>query len=334
MKPKLLCIAFLAFLSAQGDSQADATVVVQSSALSTNLTSGGAPLTSDYTFELGCFTNNFVPTPSNTAEWLLNWVPLSDATGDPIPAATVPYNDNEVGGPFLPGTKVNNFEISAPFSHNISPFSIGVTFYIWGFDNRTEDGASEWILISDPSWDWPEATLGEPTQLTFTVASATTAVIGALNNGNVEMQTASVLVSNSLLPHYEQWMNLYFTPAQLEDENQMNDVWGVLADPDNDNISNLVEYLTGTSPVVGISLPQFSVWIDEGLYYFKYDRLEDAPGAIDHAEWSTDLANWHTTGIIENIVPGDEGMESVISSILMPEDGRIFMRLQVERVLD
>jgi hypothetical protein len=335
MKPHILQkFFFAAALAAATHSVADTTLVVSSTPLSSNITSQGLPLDSSFTFELGTFISGFVPDADNTTEWLSNWIPLSDASGDPVPEATVQYNDEAAPSPpYSPGTKVNNFDISVALSHNTSPFTAGSKFYVWGFNNRTEDGPGEWILITDNLWVWPVSSPNQPGFVVADLGENSSSIYGYLFVEAVEMQTDSIFITNVTLSPYESWLTENFPPEVLEDELLMDSVWGVLADPDSDGYSNIIEYFTQTSPTGEHSHPEFSSEASGGMFHYTYTAYINAVGAAGTVEWSTDLVNWSSEGITETAVE-DEDFVTITASVPMPEDGRIFMRLSVERELE
>ena len=127
------------------------TILVTSTPTATNLTSTGQALDSTFTFELGAFTGNFVPTIENVGEWLQYWTPVTDSSGTPLPTATVGYDDSAIPDTD-PQLFMNSFTMEVILDHNNSPFLANTQAYIWGYNNRTTGG--EWILIKEPAWQW------------------------------------------------------------------------------------------------------------------------------------------------------------------------------------
>ena len=186
---------------------------------SVNLTSAGAPMDGQMTFELGVFVTGFTPTAANAAQWAANWRQAQVAF----------YN-----------VELSYFTGSHPVTSNAAPFAAGTKGYIWGHDGNCTGG--EWILMSAPSWTWPTL---NPLELpvNWTVSTATQFITGQGNASGFQMKSAS---ASAPLPatSWDTWRSRMFTPEQLLDPAFS----GPDADPDHDEITNLAEYALGGNP--------------------------------------------------------------------------------------
>jgi hypothetical protein len=178
---------------------AEVSITFSSTPNGLNQQSDGSPLDTSFTFELGTFTDGFVPSSSNTDMWSDKWSPLSDATGSTEPGAITNYRT--INGLF--GETYDGFNSTADLAHNDDPFETSDQGYIWGYDSRGA-GQNEWVLItndgtnpSDDPWLFPNTGgiggFGEA----WDVAGADHAILGDINflddkNDFISLQTASV----------------------------------------------------------------------------------------------------------------------------------------------
>ena len=196
-----------------------------STADSVNLTSTGAAMTGQMVFELGVFDAGFTPTAENVALWASKW----------HRARLAFYNakNRYVAGSF-------------PVTSNAGPFAVGARGYLWGHDGSCATGES--LLLSSPGWMWPSTNPLE-FPVSWTVDTATQAVIGQFKQAGFHMKTAAVTAPLPVLT-YAEWRDRAFSTAQLADSG----VSGPLADPDGDGFSNLVEFAFGGVPLLVDSL--------------------------------------------------------------------------------
>jgi hypothetical protein len=185
-----------------------------------NEDSEGQALTSDLIFELGSFGSGFVESDKST--WAGAWKALD----------RVRYHEDD-----------SAFGKTTVFSQNSSDFAIGQRAYIWGF--RPSGPVSEWILISDPSWTWPNATSPLSFPRNWLVASATESLVGMINSSGNQMKTEAITEATPLIP-WPSWLAISFDESELSDPLSS----GPLADPDQDGLANQLEYFLGGHPKV------------------------------------------------------------------------------------
>jgi hypothetical protein len=105
------------------------------------------------------------------------------------------------------------------------------------------------------------------------------------------------------------------------------------ADPDNDGISNLLEFtLGGGNPVVSSQaiLPtQATVGADQVLSYKRNDESE-APATTQFGQWSTDLGSWTD---VTPVLVNENGTLPDDMTVTVPNSnavaGKLFLRLKV-----
>lgn len=183
--------------------------------------SSGASLPDGYQFQLGVFTNGFVPLASNAADWKDNWTGLT--VGE--------YNST-----------LSALSESYQVDDNPAPFTKGVQLYCMGF-KVTASGSSEVFLATDSSWEMPDsAPLGLPVD--WDINSAETVIVGSAGSSPDTIQTVSVDTDKVPSRSYGMWLLEHFSVT--ERSNPL--VSGPRADADGDGSANAVEYFWGTNP--------------------------------------------------------------------------------------
>ncbi len=216
----ILLLSFLAMTPPLQASQ----VLWGSARFANNYLSSGSPnaLSDDFTFQLGAFKPGFTPSKANIGQWLDNWTPAQSAS----------YN---------PTTKF--FTGSFVYSQSESPFLPSNRGYIFGFDRTAktaESNTGEWILVSNLNWNWPSGGgIAPPSQ--WSVSTATEVIVGSINDPGeaFHMKTEKVTLTQEATA-LEQWLSSNFpglgAAADLD------------ADPDNDLLTNVLEYALDTDP--------------------------------------------------------------------------------------
>ena len=198
---RMLTIAFAVVMTGLTMLYADIDVSFSSRLDAVNRQSGGQPMDTSFTFELGSFAPGFNPTSGNTNLWMSNWTPAPNAGSGGSDAAYT-----QVGlGSLTPNTGAsNNFSGSVTLNTNGSPFTTSDQGYIWGYDDRGTSGTGEWILITNPSWEFPAVVpgpqVGGPNWRVSDAGTVTVGGIGSVNPGHTlvtdppHMQTSSVIL--------------------------------------------------------------------------------------------------------------------------------------------
>lgn len=235
-----------------------------------NVTSIGAPLTGEFLFELGTFKNGFEPTAQNTAEWAAHWYSVGRSA----------YRES-----------THLFSGSFTVTSNAAPLTLGGKAYIWGYNA----GAStlEWILIRKTDWTWPApSALALPRS--WIVSGEMEAVLGSVSAVTGEYLRTAAVSGGALVPipiwRPTEWLQEAFTTEQQA----IPAISAWENDPDGDSMSNQVEYLMGTMPMVrDVNLPLEMLPIDdgEGTYRLRLTRQSDRLGEL-FVEASRDARNW------------------------------------------
>lgn len=229
-----------------------------------NRTSSGAAMDGSFQFQLGAFSNGFVPTAANIADWAANWSPANSVTYQPVSHL---------------GVYESNFLLTG----NLPPFSVGAKAYVWG---RSQGSANEeWIMFRATDWTWPSANPpgAPPGPLYWDVADANEIILGTVHPSGTPflMQSAAILT-------YQQWKSQILAGEALDAPND---------DPDHDGVRNLLEFLFGTSPTQAGSPPATPMVLAEvsGQKYLQITipRLRDRLVSLT-VEVSSDLVSWQS----------------------------------------
>lgn len=222
-----------------------------------NYSSTGLAMDSTYQFQLGVFKNGFIPTASNTAQWAGNWESAQPTT-------------------YQPARKLFESEFTVP--GNTGAFVVGAKAYVWG--RVTAATKDEWILFRKSDWVWPSAAASPPNFYYWNAEEADQVILGTINpSGSPLMQSVAIY-------SYAQWRDDRLAGNPLNAPNQ---------DPDQDGVSNLMEFVFGTSPSIASLVPftPTSLVTISGQTYLQISipRLRNRLVAFT-VEVSSDLNQW------------------------------------------
>ncbi|MEI7928067.1 MAG: hypothetical protein WCH40_05910 [Verrucomicrobiales bacterium] len=227
--------------------------------LKTNQTSTGQNMDGGFQFQLGVFSGGFIPIAGNMSQWAAHWVS----------AQTASYSSAN-----------SSFDSTFNFAVNAAPFTIGAKGYVWG--RRIGSAADEWILFRKSDWTWPYVDPQQPPGFyDWNAATANEVILGTINASGTPflMQSAAVY-------SYAQWRDDNLAGESL---NSPND------DPDHDGVSNLLEFVFGTSPSLASLVPSTptSLVTISGQTYLQIfiPRLRNRLATFT-VEVSSDLNQW------------------------------------------
>jgi hypothetical protein len=121
---------------------------------------------------------------------------VNDSQGAPLPEAQAELT--VVESSFFPS--YSGFASSVDIDHNNAPFSAGTQGYIWGYDNRTESGASEWILLTSAGvWTIPDAGSQSPSDA-WSVRTASEVIVGSVSEATMTLGSVTVPSPPAVVP--------------------------------------------------------------------------------------------------------------------------------------
>jgi len=147
--------------------------------------SQGVALDASFTFEMGIFTNGFVPTSSNLNDWNSNWLVFD---------AAIDGDGWNVGAQYFSHSaqQLQSGESDSIYA-SAGVFPLNAQAYLWVYNSKGVDVNSEWALVSDFSaagniserWIFPSPPNPDQINLTLTwsLADAETAIFGAVQSG-------------------------------------------------------------------------------------------------------------------------------------------------------
>lgn len=102
------------------------------------------------------------------------------------------------------------------------------------------------------------------------------------------------------------------------------------ADPDNDGLSNLLEYALNADPMKADASGLTSSSVENGSLTFTYNRLKNAPDITYHLLSSSNLAAWTEPTVTETIL-SDDGQVQRVKATFPAGGAQGFAKLQVQR---
>lgn len=268
-----------------------------------NLQSNGQTLPAAARFQLGVFTGGFVPTSTNLSEWAAHWRSRDELPYDPLTGA---------------------FSRELRFDEITVPFTEGARLYCWGYFASSVSSA-EYFLATDSSWLVPDTDpRAFPVFVDLEVAGEV--ILGAAFPDSGTIQTAAVPTAVAPPFLFADWRGSQFSAQEAKDDA----ISGPEADPDHDGRVNLLEYLTGTSPLTAGQPLVLDLGAGTGSAAEMLSiSFPSPPSARTHFEFqsSRDLMEWISAGTLAPVYDPVVERWSIAPSI-SPTVSRSFWRLR------
>lgn len=176
--------------------------------------------------------------------------------------------------------------------------------------------ATNLVLVPIPD-DIPE---GDRT-VTLTLLPSASYTLTAVSNATVIVQDRPI----------DGWRLAHFTATELANPNSAGD----LADPDDDDLSNLMEYALGLPPKTANPNP-LTPRVQNDCVTITHTKSKSATDAALTTEWSTDLVNWQSgPAYLRQTSVVDQGAIQLITvQAITPVSSNTsgFVRLRVTRL--
>ena len=238
---------------------------------------------------------------ANGVNTKLNFIEIDPVLGDTVIALTSPVNNSTVLSPA---------SITLEAGASATTGSITKVEFFNGPTKLGEDGTQPYSFV------WSGASVGNHTL----TAKATN------SNGSVAVSAiVNVIVNSPATNGWNTWRDAQFNAAQLEDLL----ISGVLADPDNDGIANLLEYGMGLPPLLNsqANLPVMNRAGD--IVTMIYRKSTDAADVTLNLQVSTNLTSWGSNGMVETITGTTNGIQTVQATYTVPAGNKnLFMRIR------
>ncbi len=136
---------------------------------------------------------------------------------------------------------------------------------------------------------------------------------------------------------YHDWLTRYFPDTVYLDPSQAVTKWGLSADPDNDGLSNLMEYASASDPNSPSLRPFAMIWRNTNGVFISYRRRSADPNLQFGVSTSGDLINWNSTGSLltyQGAIPISSEQEEAIYLDSAPPNSvsNRFFRITVQYV--
>ena len=282
-------------------------VVWFSRAASVHVDHSGTSLDDSYVFELGAFNIGFTPSISNTAEWAANWHPAD--------RSSYQTDTQTFGGTYLNQT-------------NEAVFQTSNRGYIWGYSAANP---TQWILIGDSSWKWPDTSDPLAFPLQWNVSSANSVIAGQVDpseSNGYFLKTSTVNQSSLPVITAEAWQLSHFNSGQLGEPA----LSGWQSDPDEDGLTNLIEFALDSRPLIADrnGLPTAEPVTVDGQTFLQLTFKKSPSAPLDYlVEVSFDQRNWNSGEFFTELVLDTPTRLTVRSSVAIHLLDRQFMRLVV-----
>jgi hypothetical protein len=104
---------------------------------------------------------------------------------------------------------------------------------------------------------------------------------------------------------------------------------GPSANPAGDGVSNLLKYAFGLDPLVPVSGNPTVMGLAGGFLTITYTKVLAATDLLYTVEWSSDLSNWSSVGVTEQINSGDGITQQITASVQTAPAAAKFLRIHI-----
>ena len=137
-----------------------------------------------------------------------------------------------------------------------------------------------------------------------------------------------VTVAATLQSAYQTWAAAHFPQAAQGNAVLETSTWGMLADPDGDGITNLMEMLFGTLPDHKDPSQLTFQRISDAQSSVTFPISKDFPLASMHVEWSADMNIWSLTGVAITTQGDSQGVVWATAVVTPPTPQvKLFVRI-------
>jgi hypothetical protein len=134
-----------------------------------------------------------------------------------------------------------------------------------------------------------------------------------------------------MTPPLQDWRALHFAAGILADAGKEATVWGNLANPDGDLLPNLLEYFTGSNPLVSDTDPIRPGLTASGVPSLVYQQARHSPGVEGFPEWTHTLGSWRRDQVVTEVISENASTRIVRASFPgLGGGGSGFVRLAAE----
>ena len=257
--------------------------------------SQGQPLDSSWTFYLGYFESDFIPTLQNRSQWGVNWTTLDITNYDP-----------------------DSSEFNSSWEND--GVSDGNRGYIWGLNRNLP--ANEWILMRNDSWIVPVDSPINPS-VNWETTEVTTFAAGS--EPTEQTFVTEVTTGEPPLLLGSEWLALNFEPAELNDPQ----IGSFDADPDQDGLSNLEEFAFGTEPKTSDTIC-IEIVIVGSVFKFRSPKVRQV-GVNYSGQVSSDLDEWEVSSA-QVVLEADELTSLLFRDLTPITQSPRFARIAIQLV--
>ena len=167
------------------------------------------------------------------------------------------------------------------------------------------------------------------------VLTLTTTDVGSISVAGSPINSATAIITSDEQTAYHSWLSSYFSNADLSNTSKEASLWGLNADPDNDQLVTLQEYFHNRSPLISNEPPvSSSVVTDMGTQYLEmvFPRRTSLSGVtqtIQEGATPAEASFGTAASASESTTSIDANTEEVTIRLTVGSLVRGFLRLQL-----